>query len=156
MQRSIQSLQAEVITILTTVKVNKSHIANQLIRYYPDVFLSIFNCEFDTFVLKTEDEEIIQARIESAIEAWAEFHRAHCHPATPEIIEKQVYAEELPDPCVLFNMTRSELPSWCKVILAAIHANLKIDAIKMVRKLTGVGLRESKEFCDNLQDRFPT
>lgn len=61
---------------------------------------------------------------------------------------KVVYPEYLP----------AELPEypeyWQRVVIAAYDRGEKLSAIKVVRALTGAGLREAKEFCDRLYEKF--
>ena len=53
------------------------------------------------------------------------------------------------EPLPMHSMTRSEAASSIGQMLCHLRSGQKIEAIKIVKKLTGCGLKEAKDACDN-------
>ncbi len=136
MSQSREKAYAEIVGILAAGGINKSNVFAQLVTEYPEVFLEIHYCNYNSV---TFDKDI---------------------PPTPEpeirymdrVVEVKVYPEELPDAIPYYH---EDLPQWVKgVVMELLKDDKKIQAIKKVKDYTGAGLRESKDYVDRLRDRF--
>lgn len=57
------------------------------------------------------------------------------------------------EPLPMHSMTRPEAASSIGQMLCHLRSGQKIEAIKIVKKLTGCGLKEAKDACDNYWNR---
>lgn len=166
MYRSLSSILAEVVNVLANNKINKGNIASRLITEYPRVFLSIFNCEYETFLAESEvedrHEEILETnlalrnenlRIAEANERLQEQVTTLRRNPTP-VTERPRFAE-LPSTAMFFSgVTESDLEPWMLTALAYCRKGRKIEAIKFTRHTTASGLKEAKVWCDELCEYF--
>ncbi len=118
----------DVISLLMNHRVNKKWLLHDLATTYPEVFLALHNRTYDPVVFR-KDLPPTPA------------------PKAPE----RIYSEVFPDGV---HREEKDLPYWARSALYTIRNNEKIQAIKLTRALTGCGLREAKDYVDELQKYF--
>lgn len=161
--RSIASIQAEIIGILSdgVSKDSKVRFMNEIIRYYPRVFLSVFHADYDTFYGTEELED----RLEESQEVIDQLR----YQITSLNVDVEALSKEVQErPTVFHNVASYTLPTFVptderdlddlgKAILPMLKAGgnkIKITIIKHVRKVTDCGLKEAKQYVDALTVRF--
>ena len=113
------------VDILASEKIDKNEVFRQLVTNYPEVFLTMYDGAFEPIVFSRD------------------------LPAPPEPMTK--YPEVLP---AEVPYTQSDLPYWARIVLKTIQEGNRISAVKLVKQLCGCGLREAKDYCDRIEDRF--
>lgn len=130
---------ATVIDVLVNTTVDKKQIFARLVEYYPEVFLSLFYCTFQEFVTKEEAENVITALEAENVRVYEANKR----------LQEQVVALRAPDYVEPYQKRVDA--TVMKEVMSLLYQGQKINAIKIYREASNLGLKDSKEVVDYLQ-----